>query len=266
VPKSAGGSLQILVVDDDAAFRGILSQALTNAGHLVIEAADEQTAFNAAGSPPDILIAPLRSAGINGVKLLKEYRAKAPETAVLLSAGQGSMDEAVEAANEGATDFLEEPIDLKVLAEKIDGLARARYAAKAAHEAKEAQASATELQAHPTAAAPEEPAEEPASVHPIELPEIGEGSTKEPPANIDRILDVPVAVTVLLGRSSMVIQDLLQLGPGVVVELDKRAGEPVELLVNNKLVALGEVVVVNETFGVRVTNVVDPRQRIQSLR
>ena len=70
------------------------------------------------------------------------------------------------------------------------------------------------------------------------------------------ILDVPLKVSVELGRTKMLVNDLLQLGQGSVVELDKIAGEPMEILINDKLVAMGEVVVVNEKFGVRLTDVV----------
>ena len=70
------------------------------------------------------------------------------------------------------------------------------------------------------------------------------------------ILDVPLKVTVELGRTKMLVNDLLQLGQGSVIELDKIAGEPMEILINDKLVAMGEVVVVNEKFGVRLTDVV----------
>lgn len=84
-------------------------------------------------------------------------------------------------------------------------------------------------------------------------------------ANLDLILDIPLTVTVELGRSKMLINDLLQLGQGSVIELTKLAGEPLEVLVNQKLVARGEVVVVNEKFGVRLTNIVSPMERVQSL-
>ena len=83
--------------------------------------------------------------------------------------------------------------------------------------------------------------------------------------NLDLILDIPLTVTVELGRSKMLINDLLQLGQGSVVELTKLAGEPLEVLVNQKLVARGEVVVVNEKFGVRLTDIVSPVERVQSL-
>jgi len=83
--------------------------------------------------------------------------------------------------------------------------------------------------------------------------------------NLDLILDIPLTVTVELGRTKMLINDLLQLNQGSVVELSKLIGEPLEILVNQKLVARGEVVVVNEKFGVRLTDIVSPLERVQSL-
>lgn len=83
--------------------------------------------------------------------------------------------------------------------------------------------------------------------------------------SLDLILDIPLRVTVELGRSKMLINDLLQLGQGSVIELNKFVGEPLEVLVNNKLVARGEVVVVNDKFGVRLTDIVSPLDRVNSL-
>ena len=82
---------------------------------------------------------------------------------------------------------------------------------------------------------------------------------------LDLILDIPLTVTVELGRSKMLINDLLQLGEGSVIELTKLVGEPLEVLINSKLVARGEVVVINEKFGVRLTSIVTPIERVQSL-
>ena len=82
---------------------------------------------------------------------------------------------------------------------------------------------------------------------------------------LDIILDIPLTVTVELGRSKMLINDLLQLGEGSVIELTKLVGEPLEVLINSKLVARGEVVVVNEKFGVRLTSIVTPIERVRSL-
>ena len=92
---------------------------------------------------------------------------------------------------------------------------------------------------------------------------------KKPPAigrDIEFLLDIPLEITVELGRTRMLIKDLLQLGQSSVVELDKIAGEPMEILVNNKLIAKGDVVVVNEKFGVRLTDIISPTERICQLK
>lgn len=83
--------------------------------------------------------------------------------------------------------------------------------------------------------------------------------------NLDLILDIPLRVTVELGRTKMVVNELLNLGQGSVVELSKLAGEPLEVLVNNKLVARGEAVVVNEKFGVRLTDIISQTERVEQL-
>jgi flagellar motor switch protein FliN len=88
---------------------------------------------------------------------------------------------------------------------------------------------------------------------------------KKDVSNLDFILDIPLDVSVELGRTRMAISDLLQLGQGSVIELSKLAGEPLEIMVNQKLVARGEVVVVNEKFGVRLTDIVSPVERIKQL-
>ncbi len=94
-------------------------------------------------------------------------------------------------------------------------------------------------------------------------------STKRPPQKSDRsldfILDIPLEVSVELGRTRMVINDLLQIGQGAIVELDKLAGEPVEVFVNGRLLGKGEVVVVDEKFGVRLTEIISPAERVKSL-
>lgn len=92
--------------------------------------------------------------------------------------------------------------------------------------------------------------------------EKGETSMRD----LDFLLDIPLEITAELGRTRMLIRDLLQLGQGSVIELDKIAGEPMEILVNNKLVARGEVVVVNEKFGVRLTDIISPTERIRQLK
>lgn len=84
--------------------------------------------------------------------------------------------------------------------------------------------------------------------------------------NIDLLMDVDLPVSIELGRTRMNVSDILALGPGSVVELDKLVGEPVDLLVNSKCVARGEVVVVDENFGLRITQLVSPEERIKNLQ
>ncbi len=83
---------------------------------------------------------------------------------------------------------------------------------------------------------------------------------------LDVILDIPVTIAMEIGRTKLSIRNLLQLNQGSVVELDRLAGEPMDVLVNGTLVAHGEVVVVNEKFGIRLTDVVSPADRIKNLR
>ena len=94
----------------------------------------------------------------------------------------------------------------------------------------------------------------------------GAKSSGQPVQSLDFILDIPLKVTVELGRSKMAIRDILQLAQGSVVELSKFAGEPLEVLVNEKLIARGEVVVVNEKFGIRLTDIISPVERIEQLK
>lgn len=84
--------------------------------------------------------------------------------------------------------------------------------------------------------------------------------------NLDFILDIPFKVTVELGRTNYLIKDILSLGQGSVLELNKMAGEPLEILVNGKLVAKGEVVVVNEKFGIKISDIISPVERIETLK
>jgi len=85
-------------------------------------------------------------------------------------------------------------------------------------------------------------------------------------ANLDVILDIPVTISMEIGRTQISIRNLLQLNQGSVVELDRLAGEPMDVLVNGTLVAHGEVVVVNEKFGIRLTDVISPAERVKKLK
>lgn len=84
--------------------------------------------------------------------------------------------------------------------------------------------------------------------------------------NLNLIMDIPLRVTVELGRTKMPVNELLNLGQGSVIELSKLAGEPMEVLVNDKLIARGEAVVVNEKFGVRLTDIISTKERVEQLK
>ena len=85
-------------------------------------------------------------------------------------------------------------------------------------------------------------------------------------SKLDMIMDVSVQISVEMGRTRMPIKDLLSLSPGSVIELDKLAGDPLDIFVNDSLVAKGKVVVVDENFGIRITDLVSPEDRIKSLK
>ncbi len=105
------------------------------------------------------------------------------------------------------------------------------------------------------------------NVRPVELPQLNiPNLSPEQAANIQLLMDVPMHLTVELGRTRMLVKEILGLGEGSIIELDKLAGEPVDLLINNKLIAKGEVVVIDENFGVRVTDIVNPVERLASLK
>jgi flagellar motor switch protein FliN/FliY len=93
----------------------------------------------------------------------------------------------------------------------------------------------------------------------------GRGPTMEE-SSLDVILDIPVTISMEVGRTSISIRNLLQLNQGSVVELDRLAGEPLDVMVNGMLIAHGEVVVVNEKFGIRLTDVISPAERIRKLK
>jgi flagellar motor switch protein FliN/FliY len=96
--------------------------------------------------------------------------------------------------------------------------------------------------------------------------EAGAGAPEEVPRNFDLLLDVPLEVTVEIGRAKVALRDLLQLCPGSVVELAKLAGEPLDVLVNGRPIARGEAVMVNDKFGVRLTDVISPSERLEGLK
>jgi len=98
------------------------------------------------------------------------------------------------------------------------------------------------------------------------LSEMRDESSHKSMQNLDVILDIPVSIAMEVGSTSISIRNLLQLNQGSVIELDRLAGEPLDVLVNGTLIAHGEVVVVNEKFGIRMTDVISPAERIKRLR
>lgn len=98
-----------------------------------------------------------------------------------------------------------------------------------------------------------------------EFQQLSQAASTSPARNIDLLMDVDLPVSIELGRTKLTISDILSLGPGSVVELNKLAGEPVDLMVNSKIVARGEVVVVDENFGLRITQLMTPEERLKLL-
>jgi flagellar motor switch protein FliN/FliY len=107
--------------------------------------------------------------------------------------------------------------------------------------------------------------EQPVNVQKAQFSPLSQSSAQDR-QNIDLILDVPLEISVVLGRTKKTIKEILSLGTGSLVELEKLTEEPVEILVNGKKIALGEVVVIDENFGVRITNIISNSERVRSLQ
>ncbi|MDY0187856.1 MAG: flagellar motor switch protein FliN [Syntrophus sp. (in: bacteria)] len=103
-------------------------------------------------------------------------------------------------------------------------------------------------------------------VSPVNFEEMPSAPAVDSQLNLDFILDIPLTLSVELGRCQMLISELLQLGQGSIIELAKLAGEPMDVYVNQRLIARGEVVVVNEKFGIRLTDIVSQAERVKKLR
>jgi len=105
-----------------------------------------------------------------------------------------------------------------------------------------------------------------AAVQPVAFGQLGAGAKGTDNKNLDLLLDVEIPIAVEVGRTEMSLEDVLKLVPGSIIALDKKSEEPVDLRVNGKLVARGEVVLVDDTYGLRITQIVDAAGRIESLR
>ena len=103
------------------------------------------------------------------------------------------------------------------------------------------------------------------SVQSVQFPNLQQGPSSQEQGNIGLLMDVYMEMTVELGRTRKLIKEILGMGEGTIIELDKLAGEPVDILVNHKLIAKGEVVVIDENFGVRVTEIVSPMERVSNM-
>ena len=103
------------------------------------------------------------------------------------------------------------------------------------------------------------------NVQSVQYPNLAGGPTSQEQGNIGLIMDVNMEMTVELGRTKKQIKEILGMGEGTIIELDKLAGEPVDILVNHKPIAKGEVVVIDENFGVRVTEILSPMERVSDL-
>jgi len=99
----------------------------------------------------------------------------------------------------------------------------------------------------------------------FEISNLGDGTAASDGENLDLLLDIPLEITIELGRTKMLINDLLKLGQGSVIELAKEAGDTLEILANNRLIAKGDVVVVNKKYGIRLTEVISPMERVEKL-
>jgi flagellar motor switch protein FliN/FliY len=110
------------------------------------------------------------------------------------------------------------------------------------------------------------PQQPPSNVKEVQFANLNSSMTANQANNIDLIMDIPLQITVELGRTKKRIRDILEYGTNSIIQLDKLAGETVDVLVNNKLIAKGEVVVIDENFGIRISQIVSPEERLNSLR
>ena len=186
----------------------------------------------------------------------------------LLGGSTGLMDNTI--AEEEIEEEVKEEVDTSVKEEYQEQPAAAQKTAPAAS-ASQTQAAARQQQAPQQPQQHRQPQnrnierEEKVDVQSAQFPEFNESSTQPLPNNMELIKDVPLEVTVRLGKTVMKIRDILDLGDGSIIELDKLAGEPVDLLVNGKLVAKGEVVVIDENFGFRVKDIISPAERLSKI-
>ncbi len=229
-------TLSALIVEGAAERFDTLAEVLKNCGYSAKNAADFDILQKVVAQEKFDLIFCCETLGAqSGLEILKMLQALQPPVPVVFVAESANSEALEQAKLLGATDTF-------VFGEDVSAL----YPKLAAIQKRTKPRSKT-------------------TIHPVQLTDLEPSPVSTERGNVDMIMDVPVSVNAVLGSSMMQIADLLQLGPGSIVELNKRAGEPVELYVNEKLIAIGEVVVVNDVFGIRITEVSDHRQRVQAL-
>ncbi len=166
-------------------------------------------------------------------------------------------------ANEPQRAMSKDEIDKLFNGEDVEGLkAQAGEGAQGDAEGEVPESEAGEGGDFEGAAAPDL---EEMAAQPVELDQLQSHDVAGKPQNIQLLMDVKLPVTVELGRNRLSVKDILEFGPGSIVELDRAASEPVDVLVNGVLVAHGEVVVIEDHFGVRLTSLISPEERIRSL-
>lgn len=237
--NSESNSFHALVVDGDAPRREDLTEVLKNCGYTVTEAAEagevEKLAQN---TSINVILCQDQLTESSGLELLTSLRGNGIETHFILMTDGPDAPDAENVLTYKNTDIFDTPGGYAKLFPKL-----------------------AVIQAQSQAGVDEDAM----AVHPVKLPELTPGTSKNERSNVDLVMDIPISISVILGSTSMLVHELLQLGPGSVVELNKRAGEPIDIYVNDKLLAIGEVVVVNETFGVRISEIINPKQRVQAL-
>ena len=242
-----------LVVDSEQERRGELLEILKNCGHSTVEAADAAGARQVVGSARiDLILCQDALSDGSGLSVLQELRGAGNSTPFILMTERPGLPAAENALAFEHADIFDTPGNYEQLFPKL-------AAFQTAHGREGERVDGL------SAATPPHAPHEPTAVHPVRLPELNQVTVRGERANVDMVMDIPISVSVILGSTTMLVQELLQLGPGSVVELDKRAGEPIDIYVNDKLLAIGEVVVVNETFGVRISEIIEPKQRVQAL-
>jgi flagellar motor switch protein FliN/FliY len=194
------------------------------------------------------------------MRLMDDLKISPEELADLVSAG--SPDDAPQTPPASAPDASAESASGGMTQEQIDAILAGGAAANSAPPPPPPPSSAP--QAPPSTQAQARPQQQ-VTARPVQFGSISPAPTAGPGTNLDMLMGVTLRVTVELGRTKMTIEEILKLGPGSVIELEKLAGEPVDVLVNDWLIARGEVVVIDDRFGVRITDVIPPAQRINSM-